>query len=138
MNIERNIMTNPHFANELGFEGGLSSPEFYIKPTTMKNYRLLKDLPGVRAGAIFSSNFGGKYGLFSEAGGPTYEPFFKPYQVEGNTEWFEEVVEEESTKEFTKEDMEECFNQSRLTHPMIGFKYKDMEEWLEEYLKKKS
>lgn len=32
-------------------------------------------------------------------------------------------------KEFTKEDLQEAFNKSRLTHPMLGFVYKDFTEY---------
>lgn len=29
----------------------------------------------------------------------------------------------------SSEEMRNCFNEARLTHPMIGFKYKDFNEY---------
>jgi hypothetical protein len=38
---------------------------------------------------------------------------------------------QQSEKKWADEDMKECFNESRLTHPMIGFKHTTFKEYLQ-------
>ena len=69
----------------------------------MKKYRLLKDLPGIKAGDIFelvdstnTSRLNDYYeccGIFADCG-----------VVEDNPDWFEEIQD----KEFTRDDMIFC------------------------------
>jgi hypothetical protein len=41
-----------------------------------------------------------------------------------------EIVRNKIKNEFTLDDMLKCFEESRLTHPMIGFKHLTFEEYL--------
>lgn len=64
--------------------------EFVVK------YKLLKDLPGLKAGAIFKES---KYGYHSE----NYYSGFKFSDVENNQEWFEEIKDGISWEGVTKD-----------------------------------
>jgi len=69
----------------------------------MRKFRLLKDIPGIRAGAIFEASV---VDNFYECinGRVSINKFALPDSVvEDNPGWFEEVKEQE--KEFTKADM---------------------------------
>lgn len=82
-----------------------------------KIYILKKDLPDVKAGSEYTPIMGIGYCKGQSC-------FLSKY-VENNSEWFE-LKHKHS---FTIEDMEDCFEQSRLTQPMIGFKYDTFEEY---------
>jgi len=70
-----------------------------------KKYRLLKDLPNVKAGAIVEWNStetwvggpyeGGRYGIFDMPNDKSQTVTWSPYDVENNPEWFEEITEPE-------------------------------------------
>lgn len=40
------------------------------------------------------------------------------------------VEESESESKYTDDDMKNCFNESRLTHPMLGFKHTTFDEYI--------
>src|SRR3972149_3405059 len=70
-------------------------------------YRLLKDLPGVKAGNMFGMTFCGKYMLClpGKEDGPGFEPGFDKEIVESSPEWFEKIMPETWPREFTQPDM---------------------------------
>lgn len=67
----------------------------------MKQYKLKKDLPNVKAGAILHWNStetwvngpykGGRYGFMPMPSDKSCDIIFTPEDVENNTEWFEEI-----------------------------------------------
>ena len=48
-----------------------------------------------------------------------------------NNKWkcFEKPINSE--KKYTEEDMQKCFEESRLTHPVIGFKHESFAKYLD-------
>lgn len=88
-----------------------------------KTYILKKDLPDAKAGSeyVLSEN-GFLYGKLS--GGSSYHNEV----VENSPEWFEE--KKPLLKQYTIDDMRLCFNESRLTNPMIGFIHDTFEEFI--------
>ena len=58
---------------------------------SMKKFKLLKDLPDVKAGAIFELIFGGVQG--NKYINYEYDVYYNTNIVENNPEWFEEIIE---------------------------------------------
>lgn len=91
----------------------------------IKRYRLLRDAEYGKKGSIWERVNRGNHDVYIQqgiVGGYCYCVEF----VE-QTDWFEEV--KELKREFTLEDMRTCFNEARLTHPMVGFKYDTFEDY---------
>ena len=71
-------------------------------------YKLLKDLPGLKAGAIFESEFD-QY-ICDYGDDDRYS--FPEDTVEASAEWFESILEDQLAAEF-----EDCFRGSKLVYP---------------------
>ena len=80
----------------------------------MKKYRLLKDLPGIHKGAIFTDEKCEDYFQGKDGGN---EHHFNGCIIRENPDWFEEVQE----KDFSKEDMKDFaiyYHQERVVSPL--------------------
>jgi hypothetical protein len=62
------------------------------------------------------------------------EWLFDNLDLSGGSEAIEML---EQAKEMEKEQIERAFNESRLTHPMIGFKHETFEQYYNETFKTK-
>ena len=62
------------------------------------------------------------------------EWLFDNLDLSGGSEAIEML---EQAKEMEKEQIERAFNESRLTHPMIGFKHESFEQYYNETFKTK-
>jgi hypothetical protein len=63
------------------------------------------------------------------------EWLFKQLDISQGYETAIEMLEQ--AKEMEKQEIERAFNESRLTHPMIGFKHETFEQYYNETFKTK-
>jgi hypothetical protein len=121
MYYTRDIKRKAYWSHDaMAFEGGLNPQEFYDykqTPNTMKKYKSLKDLPGYPAGTIWVKderiNPLDSLGYYPEFRQRTDWLLYLPTKcLIEEKDWFQEI--KDSPKEYTKEDMEDCFNHARL------------------------
>lgn len=55
---------------------------------------------------------------------------FSKTLTEDQRQKFDKVLEDQKDYEFTVTDMFKCFQQSRLTNPMVGFKHDTFDDYL--------
>lgn len=97
----------------------------------MKNYILLRDLPDAERGTRLIWDEGANAFYYEKTWwvSPYNRNYLTAGQVTQSPEWFcEENIQVE--QKYTIEDMQYCFEQSRLTHPMVGFKYDSFLDFL--------
>lgn len=98
----------------------------------MKKYRLLKDLPGVNAGAVFILKDGDYPCYFPDDNiRLAYPCRIRPDLVENNPEWF---IQQEDAPEFTWADMIKfayyVHERGKLQDKVIGWGYKYLTDFV--------
>ena len=103
------------------------------KTNNMKKYKVITDnldWRNIRRGRIILVDKNLRsYSVVSDYGIVTWitDAEFQAL-LQTHPDWFQEVTN--PTKEYTKEDMKNCFDQARLVHGLVGFKHDTFDDYL--------